>query len=55
MLEVAVAHFVTRKFVTHEMTLKLLQNGLRAWKTTPLWLDEASCVVFDVGNAKRRK
>ena len=48
-------HSIARRIITHKMTPKLLQNGVGAWKVTPLWLDEALCDFLDVGNVKRHK
>ena len=48
MLEVGVAHSIARWISVHEMALKLLQKGVRAFKITLVRLDAASCDFFDV-------
>ena len=48
MLELVVAPSVERRIVAHGMTLRLLQNGVRDWTITLLWLDEASCDIIDI-------
>lgn len=50
MLKVDVAHVVARRVTTHEMTLKLPQNGVKALKISLVWLDDASCDFSDVEN-----
>lgn len=48
--KLVVAHFVGRRVAAHEMTVKLLKNGVRALKITFIWLDKASCDFLDVEN-----
>ena len=46
MVEVAVAHFVAKRIVAHEMMPKLLKNGVRALEITFVWLNEAHVTFF---------
>lgn len=53
MLEVAAAHFVVRRIIAHEMTLKLFQNSVKALEMTLMLLDVTSYDFFDVENVRR--